>query len=219
MPDIPCAVCERTLGCVCVCMLWPEHRHEHNMWIHLLKIPNTCSYHEPKQGDGFLFCSRPFWKERLPPFHRSPQKKKKKKILPRTHKAHAHTSLLGLISKGWKVWKGKLKSFQSLHQEVVFHFRWCSRGAISFAAFVSYLAHKKKLRNHLWTTCSTNTQHSFLLFTPRSSATTHNECVYMNMNALFLRLIQFLIIFRILHLHGAQKMPVYTLNISLRVTD
>lgn len=66
------ALCERTLGCVCVCMLWPEHRHEHNMWIHLLKIPNTCSYHEPKQGDGFLFCSWPFWKERLPPFHRSP---------------------------------------------------------------------------------------------------------------------------------------------------
>lgn len=40
----------------------------------------------------------------------------KKKKLPRTHKAHAHTSLLSLISKGWKLWKGKLKSFQSLHQ-------------------------------------------------------------------------------------------------------
>lgn len=52
-------------GRVCVCMLWPERRHERNMWNHLLWIPNTCSDHEPKQGDGFLFCSRLFWKARL----------------------------------------------------------------------------------------------------------------------------------------------------------
>lgn len=56
---------------VFVCLLWPEHRHDHNMWIHLLKIPNACNDHEPKQGDGFLFCSGPFWKWRLPPFQHS----------------------------------------------------------------------------------------------------------------------------------------------------
>lgn len=216
MPDIPCAVCERTLGCVCVCMLWPEHRHEHNMWIHLLKIPNTCSYHEPKQGDGFLFCSRPFWKERLPPFHRSPKKKKNPPsntqstcthFTPRSHKQRMET----LERKAEKLSKSPSVSSFPFQMVLMWSDFICSFCVLSRS--------QKKLRNHLWTTCSTNTQHSFLLFTPRSSATTHNECVYMNMNALLLRLIQFLIIFRILHLHGAQKMPVYTLNISLRVTD
>lgn len=122
----------RRCVCVCACMLWPER----NMWSRLLKIPNTCRDHEPKQGEGFLFCSsETLLKAETVTFQP-----------PATYNPPATRTrtLSSYTTGGWmECLQTKSEKPFSFHLQVFFHFKPFFRESDLFGVFCIFCTHTR----------------------------------------------------------------------------
>lgn len=101
-----CCVCECKRGCVCVCVCaCSDLSADMSITCEFTssKFQTLVSDHEPKQGDGFLFCSRPFWKERLPPSHHPPSTYNPPQTHTHTHTLQFHKKRMESLE--WKAFK------------------------------------------------------------------------------------------------------------------